>query len=176
MIMRLTKLFVADNTGAKVAMCIGIRGRPHLTAGVGRIIKVVVKEMRPLSEVAMNKEAAALSAISNQRIIDTTSTATIAATMSNGINKGAARGNWKVVPGKVYNALIIRTRNRIQREDGRVLRFDDNACIIMSGGGERGHKALREMKPIGTRVSGPVPLELRRWNWLKALTLSSRII
>ena len=116
MIMRLTKLFVADNTGAKVAMCIGIRGKPHLTAGVGRIIKVVVKEMRPLSEVALNKEAAALSAMTNQKIIDTTSTATITATMSNTINKGSAKGIWKVVPGKVYNALVIRTRNRIQRE------------------------------------------------------------
>lgn len=80
MIFRQTRLLVADNSGAKVAMCFGIRGRPADHARVGRMIKVAIKEVR--SGVTL-----------------------------------------KVKPGEVHDALVIRTRQRMERDDGRVIRL-----------------------------------------------------
>lgn len=123
MIFRQTRLLVADNTGAKVAMCIGIQGRPALQASVGRLIKVTIKEVR--------------------------SGATL-----------------KVRPGEVHNALVVRCRQGLARPDGRTLRFDENAVVLLGP----------DLKPLGSKVHGPVPMELKAGNWLKVLSLSSRVI
>ena len=123
MILRQTRLLVADNTGAKIAMCIGMTGRPASHATIGRVIKVTIKEVK--SGVAL-----------------------------------------KVRPGEVHNALVVRCRQDMARGDGRTLRFGENACVLLSP----------DMKPIGTRVNGPVPLELKKGNWLKVLSLSSRVL
>jgi large subunit ribosomal protein L14 len=123
MIFRQSKLLVADNTGAKVAMCIGMSGRPAFEATIGRLIKVTIKEVR--SGVTL-----------------------------------------KVRPGEVHNALVIRCRQNLQRDDGRVLRFDENACVLLGP----------DYKPLGNKVNGPVPLELKKSNWLKVLSLSSRVV
>lgn len=123
MIFRQTRMLVADNTGAKVAMCIGMAGKPADHATVGRVIKVTIKEVR--SGVQL-----------------------------------------KVKPGEVHNALVVRCRQNLARDDGRILRFDENAVVLLSPDG----------KPLGTRVSGPVPMELKAGNWLKVLSLSSRVI
>lgn len=123
MIFRQTRLLVADNTGAKVAMCIGMAGKPADRATVGRIIKVTIKEVR--SGVTL-----------------------------------------KVKPGEVHNALVVRCRQNMAREDGRVLRFDENAVVLVGPDG----------KPLGTKVHGPIPMELKKGNWLKVLSLSSRVV
>lgn len=123
MILRQSRLLVADNSGARIAMCIGIPGRPPTHASVGRLIKVAIKEIKP------------------------------------GVTL-------KVRPGEVHNALIIRCRQMLQRNDGRTIKFDENACVLLGA----------DLKPIGTRVSGPIPMELKKGNWLKILSLSSRVI
>jgi large subunit ribosomal protein L14 len=48
-------------------------------------------------------------------------------------------------------AVIVRTTDRILRPDGTHIRFDDNACVILTPA----------MEPKGTRVFGPVARELR---------------
>ncbi|KAK8924132.1 hypothetical protein KSP39_PZI019306 [Platanthera zijinensis] len=49
--------------------------------------------------------------------------------------------------------------------DGSVIRFDDNAVVLVNKQGE----------PIGTRVFGTVPHELKRKKHLKILTLAAHI-
>jgi len=137
MILRQTRLAVADNTGGKVAMCIGMLGKPHHVAGIGRIINVTIKEARPISNVGP------------------------------GGNSGSSSGGaTKVKQGQVTKALVIRTRKEFQRPDGRVIRFGDNACVLLGP----------DHKPLGTRVVGPVPAELKQGGWLKILSLASKII
>ena len=46
--------------------------------------------------------------------------------------------------------LIIRQRHPIRRPDGTVVRFDDNAVIIVD----------EKKEPKGTRVFGPMPREI----------------
>jgi large subunit ribosomal protein L14 len=133
MILKQTRLIVADNTGGKVAMCIGMLGKPSHVASIGRIINVAIKEAKPIP--------------TNEH--------------SSSSSSGA-----KVKQGQVHKALVIRTRKEFQRPDGRVLRFDDNACVLLAP----------DLKPLGTRVIGPVPMELKKGNWLKVLSLSSKVI
>lgn len=135
MILKQTRLIVADNTGGKVAMCIGMLGKPSHVASIGRIINVAIKEAKPIPE------------------------------QGNSSANSASTGG-KVKQGQVHKALVIRTRKEFQRPDGRVVRFDDNACVLLAP----------DHKPLGTRVIGPVPAELKKGNWLKVLSLSSKII
>ena len=55
MIQRQTMLNVADNTGAKKIMCIGIPGSNRRTASVGEVITCVVKKAIPEQEVKMHE-------------------------------------------------------------------------------------------------------------------------
>ena len=51
-----------------------------------------------------------------------------------------------VKKGEVHNAVIVRTKHIIRRNDGSYLRFDNNACVIIDA----------EQNPKGTRIFGPV--------------------
>ena len=73
---------------------------------------------------------------------------------------GAAR----VRRGDIRHAVVVRTKYPSQREDGSVIRFDDNACVLINKSGD----------PIGTRINGVVGRELKRAKWSKILSLAPR--
>ena len=50
----------------------------------------------------------------------------------------------KVKRGDLRHAIVVRTAKKLQRKDGSVVRFDDNACVLINKVGE----------PIGTRLNG----------------------
>lgn len=75
---------------------------------------------------------------------------------------GAASAANKVKRGDIRHAIIVRTRKQVQRPDGSVVRFDDNACVLINKAGD----------PIGTRVNGVVGAELRRRGWSKILSMA----
>lgn len=69
----------------------------------------------------------------------------------------------KVRRGDIRHAVVVRTAKKYQRPDGSVVRFDDNACVLINKAGE----------PIGTRVTGVVGAELKkRGIWGKILSLA----
>ena len=67
--------------------------------------------------------------------------------------------------GTVSKAVIVRTKKEIRREDGSYIRFDDNACVLLSPSGE-----LR-----GTRIFGPVAREIRVVN-MKIVSLAPEVL
>jgi large subunit ribosomal protein L14 len=71
-----------------------------------------------------------------------------------------------VKKGKVYNAVVVRTRKEIRRKDGTYIRFDENAAVLIKDDGT----------PIGTRVFGPVARELREKNFMKIVSLAPEVI
>lgn len=71
-----------------------------------------------------------------------------------------------VKKGKVYNAVIVRTRKEIRRKDGTYIRFDENAAVLIKD----------DNTPIGTRVFGPVARELREKNFMKIVSLAPEVI
>jgi large subunit ribosomal protein L14 len=63
-----------------------------------------------------------------------------------------ARTGGSVSKKDVVRAIIVRQRKPKRRNNGVVVRFDDNAAILVS-------ENLNEL--VGNRISGPVPYEVR---------------
>lgn len=66
----------------------------------------------------------------------------------------------------VQKAVIVRTRDQIQRKDGSTIAFDDNACVIIND----------DKTPKATRVFGPVPRELRDQGYAKIISLAPEVL
>ncbi len=72
----------------------------------------------------------------------------------------------KVKKGSVADAVVVRTRKDIKREDGSSIRFDDNAAVLIN----------TQNQPIGTRIFGPVSRELRSKDFMKIISLAPEVI
>lgn len=72
----------------------------------------------------------------------------------------------KVQKGKVYKAVIVRTKKDIKRADGSTIRFDSNAAVIINANKE----------PLGTRIFGPVARELRAKDFMKIVSLAPEVL
>ncbi len=68
----------------------------------------------------------------------------------------------RVKKGQVMKAVVVRTATDIRRPDGTVIRFDKNAAVLLNN----------QKEPIGTRIFGPVPRELRAKNQMKIISLA----
>jgi len=122
MIQHMTRMKVADNTGAKHAMCIKVLGgSKRRYARVGDVVVVTVKEAAP---------------------------------------KGVVKKK------SVQRAVVVRSKGDIKRKDGSVLRFDDNAVVIVNADGQ----------PKGTRVFGPIARELRAKGYNKIVSLAPEVL
>lgn len=66
----------------------------------------------------------------------------------------------------VQKAVVVRTRDQIQRKDGSTIAFDDNACVIIND----------DKTPKATRVFGPVPRELREQGYAKIISLAPEVL
>ncbi len=118
----MTRLTVADNTGAKSVMCIKVLGgSKRRYASVGDIIVVTVKSAAP---------------------------------------KGVVKKK------SVQKAVIVRQTAPVRRPDGSVLRFDENAVVIIN----------EDKQPKGTRVFGPIARELRAAGYQKIISLAPEVL
>ena len=77
-----------------------------------------------------------------------------------------ATPNMTVKKSEVVKAVIVITKHDIKRADGSVIRFDENAAVIIAKDGN----------PRGTRVFGPVARELRDKNFMKIVSLAPEVI
>ena len=117
-----TRLKVADNSGARIIMCVNIPGRSRQrTADIGDVIVCAVKEAQPAA--------------------------------------GVKRGD-------VVKAVIVRTTRGIRRADGSLIKFDDNAAVLLKDA----------TTPVGTRIFGPVARELREKNFTKIVSLAPEVL
>jgi len=72
----------------------------------------------------------------------------------------------RVKKGEVYNAVVVRTRKGIRRQDGSMIRFDSNAAVLLNN----------QLQPVGTRVFGPVTRELRSENFMRIISLAPEVL
>lgn len=72
----------------------------------------------------------------------------------------------RVKKGDVLQAIVVRTSQQIKRKDGSMIRFDKNAAVIVN----------KQSEPIGTRIFGPVPRELRAKNHMKIISLAPEVL
>jgi large subunit ribosomal protein L14 len=72
----------------------------------------------------------------------------------------------KVKKGEVYNAVIVRTKKGVRRADGSLIRFDNNAAVLLNN----------QLQPIGTRIFGPVTRELRVESFMRIVSLAPEVL
>jgi len=72
----------------------------------------------------------------------------------------------KVKKGSVVKAVVVRTKKEIQRENGSLIRFDDNAAVILDN----------KKEPVGTRIFGPISREVRYAGFMKIVSLAPEVV
>jgi large subunit ribosomal protein L14 len=72
----------------------------------------------------------------------------------------------KVKKGQVMNAVVVRTRSGVRRQDGSLIKFDGNAAVLLN----------TNNAPIGTRIFGPVTRELRSEKFMKIISLAPEVL
>ena len=80
------------------------------------------------------------------------------------IKEAIPRG--KVKKGDVYNAVVVRTRKGVRRDDGSLIRFDGKAAVLLNA----------QLQPVGTRIFGPVTRELRGRRFMKIVSLAPEVL
>ena len=80
------------------------------------------------------------------------------------VKDAAPRG--RVKKGDVYNAVVVRTAKGIRRADGALIKFDNNAAVLLNA----------KLEPMGTRIFGPVTRELRTERFMKIVSLAPEVI
>ncbi|MEJ6744056.1 MAG: 50S ribosomal protein L14 [Porticoccaceae bacterium] len=72
----------------------------------------------------------------------------------------------KVKKGQVMTAVVVRTKKGLRRSDGSLIKFDDNAAVLLNA----------TMAPIGTRIFGPVTRELRNERFMRIISLAPEVL
>ncbi len=118
-----------DNSGATLVECVAnLRMKRHGRVGM------VIMSYPTLSVMLTN--------ITGDRIIVVVQKSRSMGDGGPGSTSAAAAN--KVRRGDIRHAIIVRTAKKVQRKDGMVVRFDDNACALIGKNGE----------PLGTRING----------------------
>jgi large subunit ribosomal protein L14 len=81
------------------------------------------------------------------------------------VKQASPQGNVK--KGAVVKAVIVRTTKEHTRPDGSVIRFDDNAAVILDN---------EAISPRGTRIFGPVARELREKGFMRIVSLAPEVL
>jgi large subunit ribosomal protein L14 len=77
--------------------------------------------------------------------------------------RNKSRNMSKVTKGEVHKALIVRTKKKINKNDGSSYLFSENAVSLIN----------KQNKPIASRLTGPLPKKLRLNKFLKLASISS---
>jgi large subunit ribosomal protein L14 len=72
----------------------------------------------------------------------------------------------KVKKGQVMSAVVVRTKKGLRRQDGSLIKFDDNAAVLLN----------TNLAPIGTRIFGPVTRELRTERFMRIISLAPEVL
>lgn len=131
-----TMLNVVDNSGAILVECIKVLGK------------------RPMNNAR----------IGDKIVVVVQKARPISNQVGTGSGSGAA--SQKLRQGDMKHAVVVRTKQLTTRSDGSIIRFDDNACVLINNNGE----------PLGTRVSGVVAKELRDKGFNKIVALAPRTV
>ncbi len=67
----------------------------------------------------------------------------------------------------IVKAVVVRTRSPLRRKDGSLIKFDDNAAVVL---------AEDNRTPRGTRIFGPVPRELRDKGYSRIISLAPEVL
>ena len=90
--------------------------------------------------------------------------ATVGDTIVVSVKEAIPKG--RVKKGQVMKAVVVRTAKGVRRGDGSLVRFDNNAVVLLTA----------KLEPIGTRIFGPVTRELRNKGQMKIISLAPEVL
>ncbi|GAV62587.1 LOW QUALITY PROTEIN: Ribosomal_S3_C domain-containing protein/Ribosomal_L14 domain-containing protein/Ribosomal_L16 domain-containing protein, partial [Cephalotus follicularis] len=73
--------------------------------------------------------------------------------------------NTPLEKSEVIRSAIVRTCKELKRDNGMIIRYDDNAAVVID----------QEGNPKGTRIFGAIALELRQLNFTKIVSLAPEV-
>nr|YP_010981935.1 ribosomal protein L14 [Lygodium merrillii]UYS92587.1 ribosomal protein L14 [Lygodium merrillii] len=74
--------------------------------------------------------------------------------------------NMSLKKSEVVRAVVVRTRRELKRRNGMVIKFDDNAAVVVN----------QEGNPKGTRVFGPVARESKEYGLTRIVSLAPEVL
>lgn len=77
-----------------------------------------------------------------------------------------ASPNMPVKRSDIVRAVVVRTRKTLRRSDGLLIRFDDNAAVLIN----------KDNNPRGTRVFGPIAREIRDKDFTRIASLAPEVL
>ncbi|NOQ50179.1 MAG: 50S ribosomal protein L14 [Mycoplasmataceae bacterium] len=77
-----------------------------------------------------------------------------------------AQPNNAIKKGQIVKAVVVRTKKGVSRKTGEVVKFDDNAVVLIND----------KKEPRGTRIFGPVARELREKGYTKIVSLAQEVL
>ncbi|KAG0139663.1 hypothetical protein CROQUDRAFT_433041 [Cronartium quercuum f. sp. fusiforme G11] len=135
------RMLIIDNSGGLVAECINVlkfKGRQG-HARIGDEIVCVIKRARPIPQTSSGPSSSSSNLLASN----------------------------KVRRGDIRRAVIVRTKKETNRSDGRSIRFDDNAAVLLNN----------KKELLGTKINGVVAAELReKVGWGRIMSLASRVV
>ncbi len=137
-----------DNSGAAIVECVAVMRKKRAAAGIGQSTLLVVPHLELTVGFAGDR---IIVVVQKQRNFGSDG--------SGGSSVGITN---KVRRGDIRHAVVVRARKEQQRKDGSLIKFDDNACVLINKNGD----------PIGTRLTSVVGAELRNKQWSKILSLA----
>ncbi len=70
--------------------------------------------------------------------------------------------------GTVARAVVVRQRLAMRRKDGTYIRFTENAAVLLKGNDTK--------EPLGNRLFGPFPMELKARGFDKVANLAPELV
>jgi len=74
--------------------------------------------------------------------------------------------NMSLEKSEVIRAVIVRTCKEFKCEDGMIIKYDDNAAVVIDQKGN----------PKGSRIFGAITEELRKFRFTKVLSLAPDVL
>jgi len=79
-----------------------------------------------------------------------------------------ASSEGQVKEGQIVKAVLVRTRKETRRKDGSYIRFSDNAAVLIDN--------PKDKNPVGTRIFGPIPREIKEKNFAKIASMAVEVL
>ena len=66
----------------------------------------------------------------------------------------------------VIRAVVVRQRKPFRRKDGSYIKFDENAAVLIN----------EKLEPLGGRIFGPIPREIKEKGFEKVAALATELV
>ncbi|EOR00345.1 hypothetical protein J056_000883 [Wallemia ichthyophaga EXF-994] len=136
---------------------LGLKSTMNIIDNSGALVAEVINVLKV-------KSGSGIGSVGDECVVVIQSAKPIPANLNISANSPAAAN--KIRKGDIRRAVIVRTKQQIRRPDGRFVRFDDNAGVLIN--------PKKEL--LGSRISGVIANEVRQKGWGKIASVAPKLL